>query len=109
MGVKVPEVGRWYRSATRLLFEVVAVDDQEGFIELQHFDGTIEEVDPEGWISMRAEKTAPPEDWSGSVDIPCEDIPGYHTSLHLNWMHELDSIDDDDLSGNDLTDFDEPH
>jgi len=103
-------VGRWYRSPSRLLFEIVAVDAHDGTIELQHFDGTIEEVDPEGWISMLAENTAPPEDWSGSVDVTEEDKPYLRTVIHLDWQCELDSLeDDDDLAGNDLADFDELH
>ena len=93
-----------------MLFEIVAVDEQDGTVELQHFDGTIEELDPEGWMSMRAEKTAPPEDWSGSVDIAQEDIPNSRTSLHLDWQYELDAAEgDDDYGGNDLIDFDELH
>ena len=92
-----------------MLFEIVAVDDQDGSIELQHFDGTIEEVDPEGWISMRPEQTAPPEDWSGSVDAVDEDIPGSRPVLHLNWQYEVDEIDDADLDGDDLSDFEEVH
>lgn len=93
-----------------MLFEIVAVDDHDGTIELQHFDGTIEEVDPEGWISMRAEITAAPEDWSGSVDVSQEDVPDGHSTLHLDWQYELDAFDDDDdFGGNDMLDFEELH
>ena len=58
---------------------------------------------------MRAEKTAPPEDWSGSVDVNQEDLLRNRVIVHHDWQCELDALDDDDLSGNDLTDFDELH
>lgn len=86
------------------------MDAHDGTIELQHFDGTIEAVEPESWISMRAEKTAPPEDWSGSVDINQEDFLRNRVTVHLDWQCELDSLEDDDeLAGNDLTDFEDLH
>ena len=31
------------------LFEVVAFDDDDGTIEIQYFDGTVEEMDIEDW------------------------------------------------------------
>jgi len=89
------------------LFEIVAVNEYDGSIELQHFDGTIEEVDPEDWISMRAEQTNPPEDWTGSVDINLEDFPDRRArrSHKLDWQSEIDALDDD-LDGNDLIGYD---
>ena len=98
-GVEAPEIGRWYSAPSRSLFEIVAVNADDGTIELQHFDGTIEEVDPEDWVSMRAVQTGAPEDWSGSVDISHEDIPGEHAPRPLDWQSQLDSLDDIDLSG----------
>ena len=96
------EVYRWYRSRNKPLFEVVAINDRDGSVELQHFDGTIEEVDPDDWVSMRAESTGAPEDWSGSVDISVEDLPESSQAIHMDWQTELDALDDDYLSGNDL-------
>jgi hypothetical protein len=101
-GVEAPEIGRWYRSRNKPLFEVVAINDRDGSVELQHFDGTIEEVDPDDWVSMRAESTGAPEDWSGSVDISVEDLPESSQAIHMDWQTELDALDDDYLSGNDL-------
>jgi len=70
------EVGDWYRYTSGDLFEVVAVDEDDETIEVQHFDGTIEEIDFESWESQWADKTfeaaEAPEDWSGSVDMEPE-------------------------------------
>ena len=71
------EVGDWYRYTNGDLFEVVAVDEDDETIEMQHFDGTIEEIDFESWQSQwqdkAFEKAEAPEDWSGSVDMERED------------------------------------
>ena len=71
-----PAIGRWYRRTNGQLFEVVAVDDDDATIELQFFDGTIDEVDRETWSKLLIEPVAPPEDWSGSVDMDPEDFSG---------------------------------
>ena len=93
-GIQVPNpaVGRWYRRTNGQLFEVVAVDEDDGTIELQFFDGTIDEVDVDTWSRLLIERVAAPEDWSGSVDMDPEDysggesgeIPsGYHDPLQF--------------------------
>ena len=68
-----PSIGDWYRLNRGDSFEIVAVDEDDGTIELQHFDGTIEEMDLEDWNSQWSdgalEVAEAPEDWSGSVDI----------------------------------------
>ena len=72
-----PEIGAWYRLRGGESFEVVAVDEDEGTIEMQSFDGTVEEMDIEDWESQRAsgeiENAEAPEDWSGPIDIEDED------------------------------------
>jgi len=68
-----PTVGSWYRLESGETFEIVAIDDDEGTIEVQYFDGTVEEMDFEDWELQCEERalapTDPPEDWSGSVDV----------------------------------------
>lgn len=56
-----PVVGDWYSSHGQL-FEVVAIDDSEGVIEVQHADGDLEEIDQEDWnVRCRAGSLAPAE------------------------------------------------
>ncbi len=76
MPVPRPRVGQWYRRTNGQLFEVVAVDDDDATVELQFFDGTIDEVDLDMWSKLLIEKVAAPEDWSGSVDMDPEDFSG---------------------------------
>jgi len=68
-----PDIGEWFRVRGGDLLEVVALDEDDGTIEVQHFDGTVEELDLEDWEAQRAsgeiEAADAPEDWSGSVDV----------------------------------------
>ncbi len=70
-----PVIGHWYRRGRRKLFEVVAMDDADQTIELQHFDGTVEEMELANWPAPLLEEVGAPEDWSGSVDMSSEDTP----------------------------------
>ena len=49
MATQVPGVGAWYRLNGGPPFEVVALDDDDGTIEVQYVDGTLEELDLEDW------------------------------------------------------------
>lgn len=75
-----PAIGDWYRSSGGALFEVVALDDDDGTIEIQYFDGTVEEMDFEDWEAQwedgALEAAEAPEDWSGSVDVEATDDDG---------------------------------
>jgi hypothetical protein len=68
-----PDIGEWYRVRGGDLLEVVAIDEDDGTVEVQHFDGTLEELDLADWETQRAsgeiENADAPEDWSGSVDV----------------------------------------
>jgi hypothetical protein len=83
------------------LFEVVAYDDDDGTIEMQYFDGTVEEMDIEDWRAQwedgALESAEAPEDWSGSVDVEATDEEGrgsdsYGEDRDLR-ASPLDSID----------------
>lgn len=76
MAVLFPVIGHWFRRPGGTLFEVVAVDEDGGTIEIQQFDGTIDEIDFESWPDMLLIEVDAPEDWSGSVDMDPEDYTG---------------------------------
>jgi hypothetical protein len=77
MATPQPGIGDWYRLNGGALFEVVALDDDDGTIEIQYFDGTVEEMDIEDWDAQwedgALESAEAPEDWSGSVDVEAGD------------------------------------
>ena len=75
-----PTIGNWYRIQGSERFEVVAYDEDDGTIELQYFDGTVEEMDIEDWHAEKEsgalEEVEAPEDWTGSVDVDPEEDEG---------------------------------
>ena len=71
------EIGHWYRPIDNdNLFEVVAIDYDEQMIEIQNFDGNIEEMEFTGWKALIPVEIAPPEDWTGPYEIAREDPLG---------------------------------
>src|SRR5213595_280807 len=77
MTAPLPGIGEWYRHTGGDSFEVVAFDADDGTIEIQYFDGTVEEMDIEDWEAQwedgALEAAEAPEDWSGSVDVEATD------------------------------------
>lgn len=86
-------MGSWYRRVNGNLFEVVAVDEEERTVEMQHFDGTIEELDFEAWWDVELEPAQAPEDWSGSVDVDLEDMPEPDQRANRGWHDPLEFLD----------------
>lgn len=90
-----PIIGNWYRNEeTGNDFEVVALDEDAQTIEIQYFDGELEELDLDAWYELSLEAIEPPEDWSGPFDEMETDDLGYD---------EEELSDEDDL----LADHDE--
>jgi len=87
-------IGDWFKNTNGDSFEVVARDESDETIELQYFDGTIEELDRETWEEMHPDPIEPPEDWTGSMDLAREDYQSPESVLELDdWMSELDRMD----------------
>ncbi len=74
MTIQYPVIGQWFRRPNGTLFEVVAIDEADMTVEIQLFDGTIDEVDADRWPELMLTEVAAPEDWSGSVDMDPEDF-----------------------------------
>ncbi len=55
-----PRIGGWYKNTIGEAFEVVAQDDEDDTLELQYYDGTVAELDPEAWESMNPVSIEPP-------------------------------------------------
>ena len=89
-----PRIGDWYKTVTGDNFEIVAVDDDDETVEIQYFDGTVEELDFDTWYDMNVDAIEPPEDWSGSLDIERVDY-GVDLELRSNdqWANPLDQLD----------------
>ena len=66
-------VGEWYE-AYGDTFEIVGVHIDNEMVLVQHFDGALEELEFEAWSDMEAQPCAPPEDYSGALDLDSEDL-----------------------------------
>jgi hypothetical protein len=100
-----PVIGGWYRSHGQL-FEVVATDEDDELIEIQHADGNLEEMDLDDWITRcRAGSLAaaePPEDAGVAADHQHED--DYDPVLVQSTMDDARGLRADSLQDLDLFD-----
>ena len=65
-----PIIGTWYCHLDKgQRFFVVAVDERARTVEVQHFDGDVEEFDLSTWYQLDIEVCEAPENWSGPLDI----------------------------------------
>ncbi|TXI84194.1 MAG: hypothetical protein E6Q40_09765 [Cupriavidus sp.] len=87
-------VGEWYQ-ADGEPFEIVGVDTKGEIVLVQHFDGTLEEFDFDSWLEMAARPAAPPEDYSGALDIGRDDYVEESDSRISSgrWDNPLDLLD----------------
>ena len=78
-----PTVDQWYaRRDNGELFHVVAVDEEADAIQIQNFEGDIEELDAEAWGAMDIEPVDPPENWTGPFDdLETDDIDDSESAM----------------------------
>jgi hypothetical protein len=96
----LPVIGEWFQGPSGELFEVVAIDHDDDTIEVQYFDGTLEEFDSETWAAQGVIEADPPEDWTGSVDMEPED---YELETKIanseTWSAPLEYLDRNETGG----------
>ena len=93
-------------------FRVVAVDNENKLIEVQNFDGEINEIDFDAWYEMDIEPVAEPENWSGAYDFGEIDDLGTEVTdtLPSDWsepLQEMKQPDTASLDGSGVDDSEE--
>ncbi|HEX4872635.1 MAG TPA: DUF6763 family protein [Nevskiaceae bacterium] len=68
-------VGEWFEAGHEP-FEIVGIDPEAELVLVQHFDGSLEDIDFDSWVEMAARPCAAPEDYSGALDLDREDLQG---------------------------------
>jgi len=59
-----PKVGRWYRRVDdEQVFKVVAIDEDDGLVEIKTAAGEVEELDSSEWVELDLEMAEAPEDY----------------------------------------------
>jgi len=94
-----PVVGNWYRHEDKgQLFRVVAYDEAREIVEIQHFDGDLEEIEASAWFDMDIEPAEAPEDWTGPLDdVEHDDLGVSDTAMSArDWREPLEEIDADE-------------
>jgi len=72
-----PIVDQWYAHLDKgQRFFVIAVDEEENTIDIQHFDGDLAELTFEEWQDLFIEISEEPENWAGALDIAERDDLG---------------------------------
>jgi hypothetical protein len=88
------QVGQWYLHRDKgEIFQVIGRDEEARTIEIQTFDGDLDEIDEETWRVLPLGLAEPPEDWTGPVDDVERDDLGYsETDMRgADWAEPLES------------------
>ena len=65
-----PIPDQWYSHLDKgQRFYVTAIDEPNATVEIQHFDGDIEEFNLEEWRELNIDLSVAPENWAGALDI----------------------------------------
>ncbi len=65
-----PICDQWYAHLDKgQRFFVAALDEDADIVEIQHFDGDLEEISLEEWRLWDIELSVAPENWAGPLDV----------------------------------------
>lgn len=90
-----PIIGQWYFHLDKgQRFFVTAVEEDEQTVEVQHFDGDLEEFSFEQWQDMDIELSEQPENWTGALDIAERDDRGTEVTdtAEEDWSEPLEEV-----------------
>jgi hypothetical protein len=87
-------IGQWYQRHDKgELFVVTGRDASSGAIEIQSFDGDVDEIETNAWSALPLEFAEAPEDWSGPLDLDPEDVRYSETAMTTgDWNEPLQPI-----------------
>ncbi len=97
-----PVVGQWYRHLDKgYEFKVVAVDEDEGIVQIQYLDDDVEELDIDSWYEWDIEPIAPYDKIARAGDTFAADLePGDVDDAYGEPLDdEVDDEDNDTLDG----------
>ncbi|GLS27280.1 DUF6763 family protein [Marinibactrum halimedae] len=98
MGKLYPIIGEWYCDDTDgTVFEVVALDESNGTVDIQYTGGEIAEWDLETWATLPITAAAAPEDSTSGYEIASED-KWLNDTTHqevMDWERQMSAIEPD--------------
>jgi hypothetical protein len=92
--VGAAHVGQWYQHLDKgEMFVVTGIDDRSGAIEVQSFDGDLDEIEANVWNALPLELVETPEDETGPLDVDPEDLGYSETEMSArDWNEPLQPI-----------------
>jgi len=93
--VRGPEIGQWYLHRDKgEMFRVTGYDHGARTVEIQNFDGDVDEIDAETWGTLPLERASEPEDWTGPIDdVEVDDLGYSETGMRAaDWAEPLQSF-----------------
>lgn len=93
-----PKLDSWYEDEEGRRFRIVAIDDRDGAIEIQYFDGDVAEVEGDTWYLLDLKSIADPGYGSGPFDDLEQDnlVDPSQAERPEEWDSEGDEMDYDD-------------
>jgi len=89
-----PIIGQWYsRTDKGENFVVTGIDEEAGTIEIQSFDGDLDELDRDVWWTLPLELAEEPEDSTGPVEVEPDDLGYAETAMsEADWNEPLQPL-----------------
>jgi hypothetical protein len=82
-----PDIGQWYlNDESKQQFEVVALDLDSDSVEIQYFEGEIDDMDFETWYSLPLISMDAPEDWSGPFETDDYYLDDSEEAEYSEWI-----------------------
>jgi len=102
-----PIIDQWYHYPQKAQkFLVTAIDETTHTVEIQYFDGSLDEFELTTWYAMEVEPVAAPEDWTGPMDnIERDDLNPVGTEMQReDWDAPYDEEQEKISAGPRVTD-----
>ncbi len=95
MASQFPVISAWYLDKIEdQTFEVVAVDEQYGTVEIQYMDGEVSEFDLDTWSQLKLVPAEAPEDAGAAYELSTEDEWGQDKIIvPETWSHPFVHIE----------------
>jgi hypothetical protein len=92
--VGAARIGQWYQHNDKgEMFVVTGIDDRSGAIEIQSFDGDLDEIEASAWNTLPLELAEAPEDETGPLDMDPEDLGYSETEMRAqDWSEPLQAF-----------------
>lgn len=107
-----PIINQWYRHTDKgQSFYVNGLDANTGTIEVQHFDGDIEEFTWPEWHALDIERCGAPGSWDGPLDVGNKEDYGTDITdtTARAWTGREDLYPEEQRAAEDTDDYDEGH